>query len=73
MSKDELIEYCHDNPIAAAERIAELEARLDAVKEEVQRIDEVFFHPDTTSYEAYTNIRSIVDQLRKALGGDDVN
>ena len=51
-----------------ADRIAELEATIKRVKAEVRNIDETFSHPDTTSREAYQNIRSIVECLHKALG-----
>jgi hypothetical protein len=40
---------------------------IKRVKAEVRNIDTVFSHPDTTSHEAYRDIRSIVKCLRKAL------
>jgi hypothetical protein len=47
----------------------ELQSRIEAVQLEVDNIDDAFAHPDSTSAEAYRNIRQIVSALREALGG----
>lgn len=45
----------------------ELQSRIEAVQLEVDNIDDAFAHPDSTSAEAYRNIRQIVSALREAI------
>ena len=46
----------------------ELQATIERVREEVAQIDRAFNHPDTTSHEAYRNIRAMIGCLNEALG-----